>query len=381
MCVGCCRYNGGCELHKVLRGRRSAQQQDDAPAHPQADSGQPDQPEDEQKAEPVVNAGPALQAGDANAEAPPPWLQTFLTAHAQAQTALVAQLQAQQTQLDTHLRAFALSMQSLRPPHASPPNLPAMPLPAGSAVAAANPQPSAGSSMQPHLGALGYDAQVLPTAHIHHNHYSNSGDSTSIFLGNITGGLAPAIPGQDGPSLEQLLTRNFKTWQPYKSDAEMKEALSDWLEKVMEQLTLSPDGAEKSALRALVNYITTTRDYVTQFGHKLAHQYHKLVLKAINRKPPYYDPAAHGPVYSQAYMEVLASATSAADKRSTFTSAGQPAARRSAASAPPKKPAKRSHTDSGTCDVHPTSGHSNSECHQQRGNKRQAKLPSSKPEA
>ena len=149
----------------------------------------------------------------------------------------------------------------------------------------------------------------------------------------------------------------------------------------MEQLTLSPDGAEKSALRALVNYITTTRDYVTQFGHKLAHQYHKLVLKAINRKPPYYDPAAHGPVYSQAYMEVLASATSAADKRSTFTSAGQPAARRSAASAPPKKPAKRSHTDSGTCDVHPTSGHSNSECHQQRGNKRQAKQPSSKPEA
>ena len=63
-------------------------------------------------------------------------------------------------------------------------------------------------------------------------------------------GLDPPIAGQDGPTLEQLLTRNLKSWKPFTNDDDFKEALTDWLDRVTEQLALGSDNT--GSLKAII---------------------------------------------------------------------------------------------------------------------------------
>ena len=361
-----------------VNNNNPARQPDNAAVNNGAPAGgQPDnaanqaQNDDPAAAAAAVAAAAAAAAAAAPAAVPPPWVQAILDSN---------------TQMQSQLQAFTLAIQSLRPAPApvpiaaAPPVLAPLLLPQSQAPAAAGQQPLS-SGLQPHLAALGHTGQVSNTAHIQHNHFTagDSAGSVAYFLGGVSGGLAPMIPGQEGPSLEQLLSRNMKSWRPYTTDAEMKEALSDWLDKATEDLAQSGDEAQATSLKAIMAYITTTRDYVTAYGHKLVYQYHKRVLRALSRKPPHYDPVSHGPTFTQAYAEVLATATDTASKRSAHSSSGDrhSANRRSAAGAPAKKAAKRSHADS-PCSVHPNSNHTNGNCHQQSNGKKRARQSGTK---
>ena len=82
------------------------------------------------------------------------------------------------------------------------------------------------------------------------NHFSGSGPAFFSFFDGMSGGLAPPIPGQDGPTLEQLLSRNLKSWKPFTSDADFKEALTDWLDHVTQQLAVGGGDSALLVLRA-----------------------------------------------------------------------------------------------------------------------------------
>jgi hypothetical protein len=182
----------------------------------------------------------------------------------------------------------------------------------------------------------------------------------------MSSGLAPPIAGQDGPTLEQLLSRNLKNWKPFTSDADFKEALDDWLDRMMQQLSL---GGDTAFLRATVSYITTTLGYLNDYGHKLVYKYHKAVMQAMRKVPPLYDPLINGPTYTQAYLENLHSASDTSARRSS-QSTSQRGRRRSA----PRRDtpsAKRKRSEQ-PCETHPGSNHSNGECRSQQSAKQKA---------
>ena len=203
------------------------------------------------------------------------------------------------------------------------------------------------------------------------NHFSGSGPASFSFFDGMSGGLAPPIPGQDGPTLEQLLSRNLKSWKPFTSDADFKEALTDWLDHVTQQLAFG--GGDSAQLRATVSYITATLDYLSKYGHKVVYLYHKDVTRAMRKNPSLYDPLVNGPTYLQAFVMHLQSASFASTARPSRTSQSStgrggrrqaPAARDNLAGG-----AKRSRSDQ-QCDLHPSSSHTNGECKSQA--KRQA---------
>jgi hypothetical protein len=177
----------------------------------------------------------------------------------------------------------------------------------------------------------------------------------------MSSGLAPHIAGQDGPTLEQLLTRNLKNWKPFSSDADFKEALNDWLDHIMRQLALG--GSDHASLRATVSYINTTLGYLNSYGHRLVYKYHKAVMLAMRKVPPLYDPLVNGPTYTQAYVETFHSATA-----SRLTTMSQ---RNYKQSGNRRDPVKRNRSEQ-PCEAHPGSNHTNGECRSQQASKRPA---------
>jgi hypothetical protein len=221
---------------------------------------------------------------------------------------------------------------------------------------------------QQHLQAFGLPPQVASAAHIHNvvsNHFSGSGPASFSFFDGMSTGLAPPIAGQDGPTLEQLLSRNLKNWKPFSSDADFREALSDWLDRVMQQLALGC--GDSTSLRATVSYITTTLNYLNVHGHQLVYKYHKAVMQAMRKVPPLYDPVTHGPTYTQAYLETLHSTSESSTKRSS-----QYTSRRIRSQPPPRQHAAKRSRSEQPCETHPGSSHSNGDCRSQQGSKRTA---------
>ena len=170
--------------------------------------------------------------------------------------------------------------------------------------------------------------------------------------------------------MEDLIARTTKHWRPYTSDDDMKEALDGLLQKQYTLLGQCSNAPEARQLHAVIEHIHATRDYVTEYGHKLAHKYHKQVLTAMNHQPPYYDPARDGPTFTLAFVAHLANArsTSKQPARQPFRSAGS---KQHAPATSHPKLAKRSRSQ-GACDLHPGAAHSNDECHQQHPEKRPA---------
>jgi hypothetical protein len=212
-----------------------------------------------------------------------------------------------------------------------------------------------------------HNKQVNLTSHTH-NYMSGAGnDSTTPLFSSIPGSLIPQPPGQDGPTLDQLLARGTKAWRPYSSDEEMRSALADWKETVT--ATLAKGGAETDTTRLirLLDYITQTREYVDRFGHRLTYDYHKRAIAASNKRPPLYDPIT-GSTYWPAYHEVLSAPGSSSASRTSYVSQPRQSSRKQK-TVPPTKPAKRSRAE-GHCEVHPNSSHTNGDCNQQRQNKR-----------
>jgi hypothetical protein len=164
----------------------------------------------------------------------------------------------------------------------------------GNGILPAQAAPLAAVGPPPHLQAFGVPSQVSSASNIHTvvNHFGGSGPASFSFFDGLSSGLAPPIAGQEGSTLEQFLGRSLKNWKPFTSDADFKEALTDWLDRITQQLA---DGGDNSAaLRAVVSYIMTTLGYVSEHGHQLVFKYHKAVMQAMRKSPPLYDPLING---------------------------------------------------------------------------------------
>lgn len=197
----------------------------------------------------------------------------------------------------------------------------------------------------------------------------------------MSGGLVPPIVGQDGPTLEQLLSRNLKSWKPFSNDADFKEALNDWLEHVTTQL--AGGSGDAAQLRATVLYITTTLGYLSSYGHKLVYQYHKDVTRAMRKDPPLYNPLSNGPTYFPAFMMHLHSAsTSSATRSRGSQSSSSRSDRKQTAASRGTQANKRTQSASSAsradepCDRHENGDHTNGECRLQQNKRRAAGKPS-----
>ena len=364
MDAACCRLTGGCRFHVIRRaaGRPAAAAAAAAAAAEAAASG-PAAPADA-PAPAAVNDPPPQPPADAFAPAAPPaWLQTILQTQ-QAQFA--AQLQAT-------VQAFTQAMQAQQPAApaaaavAAPVQLP--PLPPANLLP---PPPGVfqlrGAASQPaaHLQAFGALHEVGPHPHIHNQfndqvNINNGPSAVSHFLNGLTGGLAPLTPGQQLPSLEQILSRGTRNHKPYSSDAEFIDALDGMMESSTGQLADSSGESDTLAIRSLLKHIQQTRDYIGTYGHKLSWEYHTRVVKAMRNRPPIYDPARDGPSYTQAFMEVFI-LPDVHSKKAPYkrTAAKQQAT--SQDSAP--SGAKRARL-ADVCSIHPHGTHSNAECRSQ----------------
>ena len=300
------------------------------------------------------------------AETPPAWAAGLL--------ALPAQLLALQQQV--------LSMQAERASSSSSqsasPQLPPMPQSAGVNPQRTVPlqsQPVAAVGLPPHLQAFGPTGQVAASAHINtqinHQYSRPSADlagSMSHFLGHMTGGLAPVIAGQDGPSLEQLIGRTVKDWKPYRSDDDFREALSDQMGSIQAALMSGTNGGDSAKLLRVLKYLSQTRDYVHRYGHTVVFKYHQRAMKAA--KEALYDPAEHGPVYMLGHSEVLQNAVDKTVRRSAPPV--RPAGAKGTAAPPTRRDTNKRPRSTETCDRHPNSGHTNAECKSQHSDKRPA---------
>jgi len=215
-------------------------------------------------------------------------------------------------------------------PHAAPaPSGPALPPPPVAPVfppVPVNPPAAASLAPQPavppapvHLAAFGasgalpvpYQAVSNPAQgvnsfpHIHNvinnNNYANRSEpSGGSLLSSMSAGLAPALPGQLGPTIEQLLERRAREWKPYHNAAEFKEALQDWFTGV---LRTYPGDLDRH--RAAHEYVTETLSIMEKIGWQKAYEYHKAAFKAGAKIPPLYDPLRHGPIYQFGYITLV----------------------------------------------------------------------------
>ena len=368
MCARCCRLNGGCALHLLPRQRDAPAA---APGDPPAQLGAPDAPVGPQA--PPLDQPAQQPAGLDPPAAPPAWLQSLLQAQ-----------QAQQAQLQATLHGFMQAMQALQPAAAAaaaadqarlppPPGGPQLPPPPAAGGPQLPPPPQYGvpGAAPPHLQAFGHPPQVVP-AHIHAQfnehvniHAGGGPSAVSYFLDGLSGALAPPAPGQEFPSLEHILTRSYRNHRPYSSDDELRDALNDMLKQAMAQLRGCSDVVKLASLESLVQHLMQTRDYVSEYGHKLVWDYHKLVVKAMRSEPPHYDPARDGPRCVTAFVDVLLNS-----KHHSSRSGYKPSSTaRPTATATPgnrRQQTKRVRTED-ICERHPAGNHTNAECRTQPG--------------
>ena len=280
-------------------------------------------------------------------------------------------------QLAATVAAFQQAMQALAP---VAPAAQAAPYPAAAAAAALHaglppppqpiapppPPPPPQAPAQPHLQAFGVAPQV--GSHIHYQLNEgvniNAGPSAiAMFNDSLDGALRPASLGTQLPSIEQLFQHSARTHKPYSSDDEFKSACMTRMRRVMDRISSTTDGPQRMAISHLIAHIQQTRDYIDKYGYKLTWEYHKRVCEAIEAIPPFYDPAINGPVFTQAYLDVLHGKEPG--KRSHYrpSSYGKPEPT-GAANGGGGRAGKRPREP--RCDLHPGSYHSKAQCRQQQ---------------
>ena len=183
-----------------------------------------------------------------------------------------------------------------------PPSAPIFPPFPGGPHALNAPQP-------PHLNAFNGGQPVSPwhtyTAVNSNNTYvqprgHDSGGRSSTLFSSMSAGLAPALPGQVGPTIEQLLDRRTREWKPYRNAAEFKEALDDWYLVILR--THPGDTARNKAAH---DYVVETTSMIDKVGWVKVYDYHKAAFKAAGKDPPQYDPLTSGPIYHFAYLTLI----------------------------------------------------------------------------
>ena len=99
-------------------------------------------------------------------------------------------------------------------------------------------------------------------------------------MSSMSAGLAPAVPGQTGPTIEQLLDRRAREWKPYHNAAEFKEALQDWYNIVLRMYPL-----DATRHKAAHDYVLETATFIEKVGWQKAYEYHKAAFKAAAKNP------------------------------------------------------------------------------------------------
>jgi hypothetical protein len=183
----------------------------------------------------------------------------------------------------------------------------------------------------------------------------------------MSAGLAPIVPGQVGPTLEQLLDRRSREWKPYRNASEFKEALEDWYGNLL--LTNPTDSVR---LKAAHEYVVETSSFIDRVGWQKAYEYHKAAFKAASKVPPRYDPLSSGPIYQFGYMTLihphLPTDGRTSSGKSNSNSRTKPRGSQQSTGVGTKRPS----ASSSQCSVHPNASHTNAECKTQQASKRRA---------
>jgi hypothetical protein len=196
---------------------------------------------------------------------------------------------------------------------------------------------------------------------------AGAGAPASLFS-HMSAGLAPAVPGQVGPTLEQLLDRRSREWKPYRNASEFKEALEDWYGHILRTYP-----ADATRLKAAHEYVGETCSIMERVGWQKAYEYHKAAFKAASKVPPQYDPLSSGPIYHFGYITLIHPHLTSGGGRSSFTrlstnTGTKPRGPQRSTNAGTKRPSD----SSSQCSIHPTAPHTNGDCRSQQANKRRA---------
>jgi hypothetical protein len=210
---------------------------------------------------------------------------------------------------------------------------------------------------------------VNPFAHIHNvinsnNNYAGRASDAVSLLSSMSAGLAPALPGQVGPTIEQLLDRRSREWKPYHNAAEFKEALQDWFGSILRAHPTDPDRQ-----RAAHEYVTETISFSEKVGWQKAYEYHKAAFKAAAKTPPQYDPLRHGPIFQFGYLTLVHPHL---PQPRRFYGRGESAARANQQQQQQASNNSNKRPRSTQCSVHPNSNHTNADCLTQQARKRHA---------
>jgi hypothetical protein len=227
---------------------------------------------------------------------------------------------------------------------------------------AANPPQSALNAGQPVSSwPHTYTAVNSHNVNVQHGGSAASDGLPSLFS-TMSAGLAPTVPGQVGPTLEQLLDRRSREWKAYHNASEFKEALEDWYTSVQR---LYPSSLRHHT--AAHKYVLETCSLMEKVGWQKAYEYHKAAFKAGKADPPIYDPLTSGPIYHFGYITLIQPHLPAAAKPFANKSGTNNKARGSQQST--GGGTKRSFA-SAPCSIHTNSNHTNAQCNSQQGNKR-----------
>jgi hypothetical protein len=183
-------------------------------------------------------------------------------------------------------------------------------------------------------------------------------------MSSMSAGLAPTIPGQPGPTLEQLLDRRARDWKPYRNAAEFKEALQDWYNTVLRSY---PNDITRH--KAAHDYVLETSVFIEKVGWSKTYEYHKAAFKAASKVPPQFDLLLN-PIYNFGYLTIIHPLLTAQAGRRPFNKSDSTfGTRQTPRTNSTSNSTKRSRSSS-TCSLHPNSSHSDAECNAQKGNKR-----------
>jgi hypothetical protein len=182
-------------------------------------------------------------------------------------------------------------------------------------------------------------ASFAPGGSLTINHFA----STAQFLAQLPGGVRPT--GQ--------ATREATP----KTAADFASSLWHWLENATVIRT------PPALFDAWQRYVRQAVQFATDNGVASARAYHSDCMEAAEKG--WWHPLAHGPTYGVALTQHIASATKPAGRT---WARGAKSAKRKAPDATQQPPASR---EPGGCSVHPNATHTNAQCYQQHGDRRQ----------
>lgn len=213
-------------------------------------------------------------------------------------------------------------------------------------------------------GPSGPQSGVSPPSHIvnltNTTHINNGNPQATGLFSSMTDGLRPMAAGEGGPTMEQLLGRNMKSWRPYQTADEFRQALRRW---VTREILGHPSDARHAA--AASAYAAEVQHILAEVGLKQAFTYHKAAFDAANDVPPLYDPFKDGPRFWPGWTEHVQPHL---NRRGGFR---RGASFNTAASSGGSsgRGTKRARPADG-CTIHPGANHTNSECYKQQTDKR-----------